>query len=125
MIVVVSARLQHLHQASAGGVVLPKNELVVSQVLSTLSKLLLPPRVMLQVLQLDLKVWWELLNQLVWSLLLWLLERFRIPVQRLTLTKNQILMGSLLGQQWLLALLVDEGMCVGCVTRDLPRLVNW
>ncbi len=121
MIVVVSARLQHLHQASAGGVVLPKNELVVSQVLSTLSKLLLPPRVMLQVLQLDLKVWWELLNQLVWSLLQWLQERFRIPVQRLTLT----MMVLLLRPRWLLALLVDEGVCAVSVGRGLGMRGCW
>ena len=59
--VVACACLQHLHQASAGGVASPDGELVVS----TLSRLLLLPRVRLQALQLDLKVWRELLNQLV------------------------------------------------------------
>jgi hypothetical protein len=126
---VVSACLQHLHQASVGGAVnqaentgMPagESELVVLVV----SRLLLLPRVMVQVLQLELKVLWELLNQSMWSPLpgQWLQERFRrILVQRLTLT----MMGLLLRLRWLLAPLADEGMCVGCVARGLPRLVTW
>ena len=78
----MAARPQYLRLASAGGVALPESELAVS----TLSRLLLP-RVMVQGLQLDLKVWRELLNQLVWSLPQWL---FRIPVQCLTQTMMRL-----------------------------------
>jgi hypothetical protein len=118
---VVSVRLQRLHQASAGGAVLPESEAVRSR-LCVLA--LLPPQwvlvlVQLQVLVSILKLYMPLLKLwlLKWLPLQLLQGRFRTPGLTTTL-------GLLLHLLWLLALLLDACICVVTVGRGLILLVS-
>ncbi len=121
---VVSVRLQHLHQASAVGVVLPESEVVRPRLL-----VLLRPKVLVQVKALlpILNLPTVLLKQRTLSgrLLQWLncLHGLRTPV--LTTMGLFNLLPHLHQLFWLLALLVDEGTSVGSVGTGFLQLVSW